>query len=81
MSIEEMWEEIHGKLCKVSELVPESYDFSNKGCHNMPWINSSLKRAIRVKNKSWKLFDVCPIIDNLNEALLKHSNLVVKEIF
>ena len=75
MSIEEMWEEIHGKLCKVSELVPESYDFSNKGCHSMPWINSSLKRAIRAKNKSWKLFDVCPTIDNLNEALLKQSNL------
>ena len=52
MSIEEMWEEIHGKLCKVSELVPESYDFSNKGCLSMPWINSSLKRAIRAKNKS-----------------------------
>ena len=70
-----MWEEIHDKLCKVPELVPQSYDFSNKGCHNMPWINSLLKWAIRAKNKSWKLFDVCPNIDNLNEALLKQSNL------
>ena len=41
----------------------------------MPWINSSLKQAIRAKNKSWKLFNVCPTIDNLNEALLKQSNL------
>ena len=29
----------------------------------------------KVKSNNWKLFDVCPTIDNLNESLLKQSNL------
>ena len=41
----------------------------------MPWLNSSLKRAVRAKNESWELFDVYPSIDNLNYALSKQGDL------
>ena len=83
MNVEEMWKDIHGKMCEVTNSVPENHDFSGKNSNNfnnMPWINSSLKRAIRAKNKSWELFDVCPTTDNLHNALSKQGYLDKTEL-
>ena len=41
--------------------------------YNMPWINSSLKRAIRNKSKTWAAFDNCPSISSLSLALSKQD--------
>ena len=55
---EETWDEIHGRLLSITECVPEvKPDKPGKiDNYNMPWINSSLKRAVRVKNKVWATF-------------------------
>ena len=47
----------------------------------MPWINSSLKRAIRNKSKAWAAFDNCPSISSLSLALSKqdiYANFEIK---
>ena len=47
----------------------------------MPWINSSLKRAIRNKSKAWAAFANCPSISSLNLALSKqdiYANFEIK---
>ena len=76
MNIEDMWDEIHSKIRKVIDLVPiNSNSNPENSNYNMPWLNSSLKRAVRAKNKSWELFDACPSIDNLNYALSKQGEL------
>ena len=77
MTVEEMWEEIHGKLLTVTECVPEvGPDKPGKiDNYNMPWVNSSLKRAVRAKNKAWAVFDSIPSIKNLDIALNKQGNL------
>ena len=59
MSVDEVWEEVHGKLNDITECIP--------------WINSSLKCAIRNKIKAWAAFDNCPNISSLNLALSKQD--------
>ena len=76
MNIEDMLDEIHSKIRKVIDLVPINSNSNPENSNdNMPWLNSSLKRAVRAKNKSWELFDACPSIDNLNYALSKQGEL------
>ena len=76
MSVEDMWEEIHGKLTNLTDRVPELKPVKQEKIdnYNMPWINSSLKRAIKMKNKAWSDFDTCPNITTLNTALFKQDN-------
>ena len=40
----------------------------------MPWIKSSLERALRAKSEAWCTFDEFPTISNLNLALFKNQN-------
>ena len=81
MSIEEIWEEIHGKLSAISELPQVEPEKPGRiDNYNMPWINSSLKRAVRAKNKAWNIFRDFPNIDNLNLALTKQANFEHSEV-
>ena len=75
LSVDEVWEEIHGKLSEITSCVPQLGHFKPGKIDNsnMPWINSSLKRAVRAKNKAWGNFDDCPDINNLNIALSKQN--------
>ena len=47
MSVDEVWEEVHGKLNEITECIlcvkPSNPDRIDN--YNMPWINSSLKRT------------------------------------
>ena len=80
MNIEEMWDELHGKLSSISEQVPHvgpaRPDRIDK--YNMPWITSSFKRAVRNKNKAWAVFDTNPSTENLSIAL--HKQNIVDEV-
>ena len=49
-----MWQELHEKLNSVSANVPE------RKVKRMPWANSSLKRARKVKDRAWHSFDSDP---------------------
>ena len=75
LTVEEMWQELHGKLNLVTQGVPfcpnPVSDSMNK--YKMPWINSTLKRALKAKNKAWAVFDEEPCRLNLNLALSKQE--------
>ena len=77
LSVEEMWEEIHGKLSQISEQVPSldpvRADKIDK--YNMPWISPSYKRAVRAKNKAWADFDKHPTNESLSFALHRQNVL------
>ena len=70
-----MWQELPGKLNLVTQGVPfcpnPVSDSMNK--YKMPWINSTLKRALKAKNKAWAVFDEEPCRLNLNLALSKQE--------
>ena len=67
LSVNEMWQEIHEKLISVTENVPE------RKVKRMPWANSSLKRARKVKDRAWQSFDSDPTPLNMNIALSKQG--------
>ena len=77
MSVEEVWKEVHGNLTKITDCIPPVDPVSSNKIdnYNMPWINSSLKRAVKAKNLAWTSFDANPTIDNLNYALSKQGVL------
>ena len=77
MSVEKLWDEGHGKLLSITKQVPQVEPDKPGGIdtYNMPWIKSSLKRALRAKFKAWCTFDEFPTISNLNLALFKNQNL------
>ena len=80
MTVDKMWGEIHGKLSKITDSVPQcSTPKKNKIC-DLPWINSSLKRAFRVKEKAWKEFDTDCSHENLYVALSKEGKFNDTEI-
>ena len=80
MSVEQMLEEIHGKLSSISECVPQvEPDKPGKiDNYNMPLINSSFKRAVRAKNKALSNFDDFPGVESLNIAL--HKQQILEDI-
>ena len=83
MSVDEVWEEVHGKLNEITECIPcvKPSNPDRIDNYNMPWINSSLKRAIRNKNKAWAAFDNCPSISSFSLALSKqdiYANFEIK---
>ena len=67
LTVNEMWQELHEKLNSVSENVPE------RKVKRMPWANSSLKRARKVKDRAWHSFDSDPSQLNMNIALGKQG--------
>ena len=76
MNVENMWEEIHGKLISITNnvpLIPAPQYSSCSNNYNMPWVNTALKRAKKVKDRMWVEFDRNPITFNLNIALSKQK--------
>ena len=71
LTVDEMWQELHGKLCLITEEVPLVPSPLPNGVdkRKMPWINSSVLRAFKAKNKAWAVFDEEPCRMNLNLAL------------
>ena len=76
MSVEELWDEVHGKYLSITKQVPQVGPDKRGGIdtYNMLWIKSSLKRALRARSKAWCTFDEFPTISNLNLALFKNQN-------
>ncbi len=77
LTVENMWNELHGKLCLVTDRVPlcptVSQDPSGSSKYKLPWSNSALKRSLKAKNKAWALFDNQPSRFNLSLALEKQE--------
>ena len=46
----------------------------------MPWLNSSMKRSFKAKNKAWALFDEEPCRVNLNLALERQRIFEAAEV-
>ena len=73
LNVEEMWEELHGKLSKFIDIVPTArFDSSNRPL-KPPWGSSALKRMRLNKDKAWDVFDASPLRENLDYALTKQS--------
>ncbi len=73
LSVEDMWNEFHSKLCLVTDRVPHcptvSHDPNGNSKCKLPWSNSALKRSLKAKNKAWALFDSQPSRFNFSLAL------------
>ena len=71
LTVEDMWKELHSKLHLVTKEVPLIASPVSNGINKckMPWANSSLKRALKAKNKAWGFFEENPSRINLNLAL------------
>ena len=86
MSVEEVIEEISGKLSNITGQIPQvASEISSKiesrsknENYNMPWITSAIKRAVKSKNKAWAVFDACPSTNNLSSAL--HKQKIVDDV-
>lgn len=62
---QDMWNELHGKLMTVVDIVP-----NNSKINSRPnWCNSTLNRNRKNKDKIWAVFDANPTPSNLNIAL------------
>ena len=69
LNIEEMWNELHGKLCKIKDVVPVGrFDCYNRSL-NMPWSNSTLKRMHKKKDIAWNKFNEVPSKKNVHCAM------------
>ena len=64
-----MWNELHGKLYRIVDIVPVSRFDSNNRPLNLPWSNSSLKRMRSNKDKAWNNFNENPSQDNFSYAM------------
>ena len=82
MNVEDMWQELTSKLLLITEEVPLFVDplpnSMNKS--KMPWLNSSVKRSFKAKNKAWALFEEEPCRVNLNLALEKQRIFEAAEV-
>ena len=58
LNVEDMWQELHGKLNSITSTAPKStFDSSNRPL-KLPWSTSRLKRMLRNKDKAWDTFDL-----------------------
>ena len=71
LSIEEMWDELLGKLNLVESVVPKIPLTGGSRPVKLPWSTSSLKRMRKNKEKAWKQFDMAPTHEQLDYALTK----------
>ena len=73
LTVEEMWEELQGKLNGITNIVPTArFDCNNRPL-KPPWSTSSLKRMRKNKDKAWDSFDLSPCKENLEYALMKQG--------
>ena len=70
---EQLWDELHGKLVKITSIVPTSrFDCNNRPL-NLPWRNLLLKRMRKNKDSAWCNFQKQPTTENMNYALSKEK--------
>ena len=73
LTVEEMWEELRGKLNLINNTVPTArFDINNRPL-KPPWSTTALKRMRRNKDKAWETFDLSPTTSNLEYALMKQG--------
>ena len=73
LNVEEMWQELHGKLNNITSTAPKStFDSSNRPL-KLPWSTSRLKHMQCNKDKAWDAFDLNSTNENLNYALTKQG--------
>ena len=73
LNVEDMWQELHGKLNSITSRAPKStFDSSNRPL-KLPWSTSRLKRMLRNKDKAWDTFDINSTKENLYYALTKQG--------
>ena len=73
LNVEDMWQELHGKLKSITSTAPKStFDSSNRPL-KLPWSTSRLKRMLRNKDKAWDTFDLNSTKENLDYALTKQG--------
>ena len=82
MNVEDMWQELNDKLLLMTEDVPFHVDPLKNSMNKskMPWLNSSMKRSFKAKNKAWALFDEEPCRVNLNLALERQRIFEAAEV-
>ena len=78
LSVQQKWDELHGKLMEITGKVP-TVDTKQTG-HRKPWSSSALKRKRRLKDKQWSIFDEYPTAMNLNLALSYQQDYEKTEI-
>ena len=74
LNVEEIWNQLHGKLCTITKIAPIMRCDANNRPLNPPWSNTSLKRMRRNKDRAWNSFRENPTTDNLNYATLKDKS-------
>ena len=73
LDVEEMWQELHGKLMSIKDTVPTSSFDSNNRPTKPPWCTSTLKRMRANKDKAWDKFDLYATKENLQYALSRQG--------
>ena len=53
LNVEEIWNQLHGKLCTITKIAPIMRCDANNRPLNQPWSNTSLKRMRRNKDRAW----------------------------
>ena len=71
LGIEEMGDELLGKLNQVESVVPKIPFTGDSRPVKLPWSTSSLKRMKKNKEKAWKEFDISPTHEQLDYALTR----------
>ena len=79
LNVEEIWNQIHGKLCTITKVAPIMRCDANNRPLNPPWSNTSLKRMRRNKDRAWNSFRENPTTENLNYATLKETSYLDQE--
>ena len=73
LNVEDMWQELHGKLNSITSTAPKStFDSSNRPL-KLLWSTFRLKRMLRNKDKAWDTFDLNSTKENLDYALTKQG--------
>jgi hypothetical protein len=78
--IQEMWDELHGKLEAVASIVPATSVYRNNRPVKLPWDTSALKRMRKNKDKAWTDFDIEPTNINLSNASSKQLIFEKEEV-
>ena len=73
LKVEEMWEELHGKLQNITAIVPTTTVLSNGRPVRLPWSTSALKRKYKNKDNAWLKFDGNPTAENFSFAVTEEA--------
>ena len=79
LNVEEIWNQLHGKLCTITKIAPIMRCDANNRPLNPPWSNTSLKRMRRNKDRAWNSLRENPTTENLNYATLKDKSYLDQE--